>query len=177
MKFKKGDRVGVVYNINNHNFPLGTIVEIKKVFEDEEVYKAYYLDGHDFWWLTDSEVERVEEPAASPSEHGIRISYFELPNGDVEIESVKALTFEKLPEEYVKGLPYTYLRENFAPVRREPQDWLRIHFSDGNYAAFGAGDKIGKETFVRYLDELHKCGDRLKEINNSKKRVKKTIVI
>jgi len=65
MRFKVGDRVKVIANTYYHHFPIGEVVEIASV--SEENYRAKYLDGHDFWYVLESEIELITEP--TPTEH------------------------------------------------------------------------------------------------------------
>jgi hypothetical protein len=59
MKFKVGDKVRVVGNIHFHKFEIGEIVEIQRSSSID--YRCASTEG-DVWFLSDEEVERVEDP-------------------------------------------------------------------------------------------------------------------
>lgn len=61
-KFFVGDILEIVNNTSDHGFPLGEKVRIIKVYEKGECsneYKAEYLNGDDFWWLNEADVDMV----------------------------------------------------------------------------------------------------------------------
>lgn len=59
--FQVGDIVKVIGNSTDHNFPLGEVVRIKKLDITGAVDEAEYLDGSDYWFMADCDLEKVEE--------------------------------------------------------------------------------------------------------------------
>ena len=59
MKNKVGDIVRIKDNIHDHEFKIGENVRIVEVFEEN--YKAEYLDGSDYWFVEDPEIELAKE--------------------------------------------------------------------------------------------------------------------
>lgn len=62
-KYAVGDKVRILREIHGHSFPVGEIVKIVDIDEDDDPspYKATYLDGHDYWYLGDDEIEPEDE--------------------------------------------------------------------------------------------------------------------
>lgn len=58
-KLKVGDYAKIVGVHAGHRFPIGEIVKISKVNPSD--YKAEYLDGSDYWYVRDEEVESHSE--------------------------------------------------------------------------------------------------------------------
>mgnify|MGYP001029156215 CR=1 FL=1 len=59
MRFKEGDIVKVVANTTAHEFRIGEHVRITVTDEDLGEYTAEHLDGSDFWYLDEEEVESI----------------------------------------------------------------------------------------------------------------------
>ena len=59
MKYKEGDIVRIISNQHGHQFNIGEKVRIKKVCDID--YKAECLDGHDYWYVQENEIELVKE--------------------------------------------------------------------------------------------------------------------
>lgn len=55
MRFKVGDKVKVVKNVNMHCFEIGELIRITNVTNID--YRAESLDGAESWWVTDGELE------------------------------------------------------------------------------------------------------------------------
>lgn len=66
MKFKIGDICEVVKDVNGHEFEIGEHVRIVEVrpddedYPEDEDYKAEKLDGSDYWYVIDEELELVD---------------------------------------------------------------------------------------------------------------------
>lgn len=60
MKFKIGDICEVCEVINGHKFEIGEHVRIVDIYPEEEDYAAEKLDGSDYWYVDDEEIELVE---------------------------------------------------------------------------------------------------------------------
>jgi len=56
-KFKEGDKVKIVAQINGHQFPLGEVVRIVK--DRSYNYLAEYLDKSHSWYITEDEAESI----------------------------------------------------------------------------------------------------------------------
>lgn len=56
-RFKVGDIVKIIDNRSHHEFLIGEQVRIVSIGDD---LKAEYLDGHDFWWVFEEDIELVE---------------------------------------------------------------------------------------------------------------------
>lgn len=58
MNYKSGDLVKIAGNNNNHDFSMGEIVRLKHNCGGEHrVWAAEYLDGHDFWYVLESDMK------------------------------------------------------------------------------------------------------------------------
>lgn len=57
MKYRVGDKVRIINNINNHDFPIGEVVTISCINEDDQDYRAESHYG--YWYVTDEELEPV----------------------------------------------------------------------------------------------------------------------
>lgn len=58
MNYKSGDLVKIAGNNNNHDFSMGEIVRLKHNCGGEHrVWVAEYLDGHDFWYVLESDMK------------------------------------------------------------------------------------------------------------------------
>lgn len=58
MNYKSGDLVTITSNNNNHDFSMGEIVRLKRNCGGEHhVWVAEYLDGHDFWYVHESDMK------------------------------------------------------------------------------------------------------------------------
>ena len=67
MKYKAGDKVKIIASKHGHEFDIGEIVRIAEVYSDN--YKADYLDGHDFWWVEDDEIEPANNIITRPHDY------------------------------------------------------------------------------------------------------------
>ena len=66
MNYKSGDLVKIAGNNNNHDFSMGEIVRLKHNCGGEHrVWVAEYLDGHDFWYVLESDMKPFK-PAIMP---------------------------------------------------------------------------------------------------------------
>lgn len=59
MRFKEGDIVKVVANTTDHDFEIGEHVRIYEVDDILDEYTAEHLDGRDYWYLKEEEVESI----------------------------------------------------------------------------------------------------------------------
>ena len=61
MKFKEGDKVRIVANINEHKFELGAVVTLKTASEDSDGDDSYRAedDKGEYWWVGNSEIELI----------------------------------------------------------------------------------------------------------------------
>lgn len=62
MKFKVGQEVKIIKNTYHHCFQMGTIVRLVSLSDDKGIFKAQYLDGHDFWYVKPEDIEEVKQP-------------------------------------------------------------------------------------------------------------------
>ena len=53
---KTGDQVKIVANISNHGVPIGTIVFVINITDDD--YKVWY--GGKFHWVTDDDIKALK---------------------------------------------------------------------------------------------------------------------
>ena len=60
MKYKVGDKVKITGNSNNPGFSIGETVKILEVFRSHH-YRAEYLDGRDWWYVNECDIEPVQE--------------------------------------------------------------------------------------------------------------------
>ena len=83
-----------------------------------------------------------------------------------EITKISCLREEDLPEEYLLSPPCCYMADmdtlcvNFRTIIPEAQKGMR----------YVAGLRYSEETIERLIDNLHKCGGRLHEINAKLKK-------
>ncbi|ANA49233.1 hypothetical protein PMW_108 [Pseudomonas phage phiPMW] len=61
MSFEIGQEVRVIKQQRGHEFEIGDVVRITKVFEssDGNYFRAEYLDGSDWWAVIYEEIELV----------------------------------------------------------------------------------------------------------------------
>ena len=57
--FKVGEFAVVVENTSGHEFPDQTVVKIVEI--DSTGYMAEYKDGHDYWFVSDDDLEPLKE--------------------------------------------------------------------------------------------------------------------
>lgn len=59
--FKTGDIVVITWNTNDHEFEIGEVARIKESDREDDAYKVEYMDGHDWWWVYESEMRHATQ--------------------------------------------------------------------------------------------------------------------
>lgn len=59
-KYKVGEVVQIIGNISQHQFDIGESVRITEVNNSNESSTAEYLDGRDFWYLMNDDIQKIE---------------------------------------------------------------------------------------------------------------------
>ena len=59
--YEIGQKVRIVSNTNGHDFEIGEIVLVKYLDDDGNVSECECLDGSDFWFLDERDIEPLEE--------------------------------------------------------------------------------------------------------------------
>lgn len=58
---KVGQEVRVVANTTGHEFEIGEIVKIASLLPNGEIEMAEKLDGSDYWYLDEEDIEPITE--------------------------------------------------------------------------------------------------------------------
>ena len=59
--FKEGDIVVITGNTNAHGFEIGTVGKITCLDVSDDQHRVSSLDGHDWWWLEESEMRHATQ--------------------------------------------------------------------------------------------------------------------
>ncbi|MCK4518359.1 hypothetical protein KAT92_06285 [Candidatus Babeliales bacterium] len=91
----------------------------------------------------------------------IKIKIIDLPNGNIQIKSIKALSADKLPARYLNGYPFCVLHGSA----------LTVSVNQYTYATLVVGGIVQKRMFEGvYLKWIHAAGNRLHVINCTSKK-------
>lgn len=69
--FKEGDIVVVTGNSNEHEFEIGELVRIEE-FDNSGEHRVEYLDGHDYWWVLESEMRHATQAERQAYEESLK---------------------------------------------------------------------------------------------------------
>lgn len=106
-KFKVGDKVRVIGNTIGHGFPVNNVVQVRYVdSEIDNLYQCYYLDGSDYWFCQNSDLELAEEDSQSTKAEAVNNPAH---YGTGKIECIEYIKDFLNKEEFVG-----YLRGNIA---------------------------------------------------------------
>lgn len=98
----------------------------------------------------------------------IKIKTVEVSDGDKSyriIEGIQALAGHELPKEYTVGDGLCC----FLVSKDVKTPYLLIHRSPWSYRWVYLGSEIDEDEFQKLLEEIHKCGERLADINKRRK--------
>ena len=59
MKAKVGDKVRIIGNASGYGFDIGEVVRIIDCRDNASDYRAEFLDGSDWWYIRDDELELI----------------------------------------------------------------------------------------------------------------------
>jgi len=168
-KFKAGDLARIINSTSKwgeHRFEIGEIVRLEQCPAGYFDWEAHYLDGHDFWFVKEDEIEPYAAPEQSVKET-VKLYCVEdyMPGG----YATKGKIYEFTPGVGVKydngriGASYDSLSEYFKrnrdfvsyliPLVKRPAkigEWVYITHTD--YYALAVGD-IGKVTETPFHSE------------------------
>ena len=107
----------------------------------------------------------------------IELGFEKIGNGEdiqYKLVSIKALTKEELPEEYINNEPCTY------PIPNGIKGSALYDFKGNRVASYVAlfiNDVYTKDEFNAAIDYLTACGDRLRRINAKLKKVEEDKIV
>ena len=70
--FKEGDIVVITGNTNAHGFEIGTVGKITCLDVSDDQHKVSSLDGHDWWWLEESEMRHATQAEREQYEESLK---------------------------------------------------------------------------------------------------------
>ncbi|QOV08287.1 YorP-like protein [Bacillus phage Kirov] len=59
--YEVGEVVRIINDLNGHLFEIGQLVKVKALHYHGGVASAESLDGEDYWYLNEDDIEKVEQ--------------------------------------------------------------------------------------------------------------------